>query len=357
MYTTFQRILDQYPDKKLLKEELTVESYSTLLKKWKCGSAIIKRLKEYFNVQQDHVTIRLKADQARVKNGSARRLHKKYRHIESLDIQDLINKVKSSNMTDIALELNIPRHILEGHLRRNGFEQDGKFNRSNPSWIEGKTKETDSRVKEASEKLSKTRKQLFAEGKLQQPDAFMTSEQIKERQEKGEQTRLEKYGNTFGADAGWNRGLTKENTPSIAKAAKKQSVTRKRLIASGEIDKWAWIVASKFDHTSIELAIEEELRNRNIPFETQKVLFNKFLVDAVIEEYKIVIFSDGCYWHGCPEHKKGFKKLAKRQAIDKSQTIYLEKCGYKVFRFWEHEIKKDVKACVDQIEAYVNTQK
>jgi DNA mismatch endonuclease (patch repair protein) len=356
MITTFQRILNEYPDKELLKEELTVAPYSILLKKWKCGSAIIKKLKEHFNIQQDYATIRLKADQARVQNGSARRLHKKYRHIESLDVQELIGKVKNSNMTDVALELGIPRHILSGHLKRNGFEQEKTFKRSNPSWIKGLTKETDPRVNAGAEKVSETRKQLFAEGKLQQPDAFMTPEQIKERQEKGEQTRLERYGNTFG-NIGWNEGLTKETSPIMAKAAKKQSKTRKRLIASGVIDKWTWIGASKFEHTSIELAIEAELTNRGILFETQKVLYNKFLVDEVIEEYKIVIFADGCYWHGCPEHKKGFKKLAKRQAIDKSQNAYLTKCGYKVFRFWEHEIKKDVKACVDQIEAHINEQK
>ena len=298
-----------------------------------------------------------KSVRTRKQNGSYQRLHTKYRWVESLNVSELILKVKNTNMTDVAKELGIPRYILAGHLKRNDFEQERTFKRSNPNWCTGKTKETDLRVKEGAEKLAETRKQLFKEGKLQQPDVFMTPEQIKERQEKGEQTRLEKYGNSFGIGSAWNRGLTKEDNPVLAKAAKKQSKTRKAKIASGEIDKWAWIGASKFDHTSIELSIEKELENHNISFETQKVLFNKFLVDAVIEEYKIVIFSDGCYWHGCPAHKKGFKKLAKRQAIDKSQTIYLEKCGYKVFRFWEHEIKKDVKACVDQVESYINEEK
>jgi hypothetical protein len=244
-----------------------------------------------------------KSVQTRKQNGSYQRLHTKYRWVESLNASDLILKVINTNMTDVAKELNIPRHILSGHLKRNGFEQEKTFKRSNPSWIKGLTKETDSRVNVGAEKISETRKQLFKEGKLQQPDAFMTPDQIKERQNKSEQTRLEKYGNGFGPASGWNAGLTKEDNPIIAKAAKKQSVTRKAKIASGEINMWGVIKASKFDHTSIELAIEQELKNRGIPFETQKVLFNKFLVDAVIEESKIVIFADGCYWHGCLEHK------------------------------------------------------
>ena len=148
-------------------------------------------------------------------------------------------------------------------------------------------------------------------------------------------------------------GGHKHESRSRIESAPKISATRKRLIASGEIDKWSWLKLSKFEHTDIEVAIEEELKNRSILFETQKVLFNKFMPDFVNEEYKIVVFADGCYWHGCLYHNTGFKKASRRQSIDKSQNIYLTKCDYKVFRFWEHEIKKDVKACVDQIEFYI----
>jgi very-short-patch-repair endonuclease len=31
---------------------------------------------------------------------------------------------------------------------------------------------------------------------------------------------------------------------------------------------------------------------------------------------------------------------------DRGQVSYLLKAGYKVFRFWEHEIKKDLNQCI-----------
>lgn len=145
----------------------------------------------------------------------------------------------------------------------------------------------------------------------------------------------------------------KHELRSRIEAASKRSKTRKAKIASGEIDKWIWLKQSKFEHTDIEIALENELKKRNINFETQKVLFNKFMPDLVNEAHKIIIFADGCYWHGCKEHNTGFKKASQRQSIDKSQTIYLTRCGYKVFRFWEHEIKADVKVCVNKIENYI----
>jgi len=44
---------------------------------------------------------------------------------------------------------------------------------------------------------------------------------------------------------------------------------------------------------------------------------------------KLVIQWDGDYWHNLP----------KRRQLDESQDKYMKKCGYKVLRFWEHEVK------------------
>ena len=353
---------------------------------------------------------KIKSVETRQQNGSYQRLHTKYRWLESLDVSELILKVQNSNMTDIAKELNIPRHILEGHLKRNGFEQKGKFKRSNSSWIKGKTKETDPRVKELAEKLSDTRKQLFAEGKLQQPDAFMTPEQIQERQKKGEQTRLEKYGNTFGPSSGWNKGLTKETDERVAKNAEATSKGKTGVPLSEEHRQHLSEACAKSEEvqqhilnlnknfhtgrkrseefkrihsetsplrgktleeiygveeanrlkelsrqgrmnqkpitkeTSIERAIFAELTLRNIVFEKHwKIKIAATEIDAFIQP-NICIYADGDYWHHLPDYI----------VRDARQNKILLENGYKVFRFWQHDIKKDVKACVDQIEAYLN---
>ena len=98
-----------------------------------------------------------KAAAARKANGSAKRLKGKYRWIEQLDTQDLIDRVLKANISVVAREIGCPHYVLRGHLQRHGFEQDG-FKRPEGSWCKGLTKETDSRIQQLSEKISQTRK-------------------------------------------------------------------------------------------------------------------------------------------------------------------------------------------------------
>jgi very-short-patch-repair endonuclease len=92
----------------------------------------------------------------------------------------------------------------------------------------------------------------------------------------------------------------------------------------------------------LEVAGSEILRSIGIEFQEQVLIENKFLVDAFIPEYKIVIQWDGDYWHGFKvtngelDHRQ-----TKRMALDKSQDAYMKKCGYTVLRFWEHEVHND----------------
>jgi very-short-patch-repair endonuclease len=357
MYTTFQRILDMYPDKDILKNELINESYSTLRLKWKCGSVVIKELAKHFNVQQDSESIRKKVDQKRVENGSARRLHIKYRWMESLNYQEILTKVKITNITEVSKELKVPRHIVESYLKHNGYVSDGTFHRVEEQWAKGKTKETDIRIANLAEKLSNTMKEKARQGLINPPFHNKTEEQIKQSINKALQTKLERFDGKYGPP-NWSKGLTKNDHPSIARGAEKTSKTRKAKIASGEIDIWKSIKACHFEGTKIENAVEEVLKVNNLSFTKQELLFNKFLVDFVDQVNKIVIFADGCYFHACDAHRpQELKNWKKRKQIDASQTAYLTKCGYKVFRFWEHEIKADVSKCVQQVVDYINNPK
>ena len=81
-----------------------------------------------------------------------------------------------------------------------------------------------------------------------------------------------------------------------------------------------------FFNTSIERKIKAWLIDVDIDFEFQKkisnVAFPDFLVDSTC------IFADGDYWHKYPE---GTDK-------DRKQDKALKKLGYKILRFWEHDI-------------------
>ena len=69
----------------------------------------------------------------------------------------------------------------------------------------------------------------------------------------------------------------------------------------------------------------------NKDFKEQVLMFDKFLVDVLILSKKLIIQWDGEYWHTQP----------KRKRLDISQDAYLTKCGYKVLRITDKQIKEE----------------
>jgi len=79
--------------------------------------------------------------------------------------------------------------------------------------------------------------------------------------------------------------------------------------------------------------------------------------DIVFKARKLVIFVDGCFWHGCPLHyvrprsKCEFwaGKLRDNTVRDQVQTLCLIEGGWTVLRFWEHEIKAGLEQVVTSV--------
>lgn len=79
--------------------------------------------------------------------------------------------------------------------------------------------------------------------------------------------------------------------------------------------------------------------------------------DILFPRKKLVIFVDGCFWHGCPtcyrrpksNEKYWDHKLIKNIARDRIVEEQLLKSGFRCIRIWEHEVKENVKAIVDKI--------
>jgi len=67
--------------------------------------------------------------------------------------------------------------------------------------------------------------------------------------------------------------------------------------------------------------------------------------DIAFTRARIAVFIDGCFWHGCPQHKGRPKtnaqywnpKIDGNAARDRRQTAALEAAGWQVLRFWEHD--------------------
>ena len=72
----------------------------------------------------------------------------------------------------------------------------------------------------------------------------------------------------------------------------------------------------------------------------------------------IAIFVDGCFWHACPKcyvEPKSNKdywltKIERNVRRDSKISEHLIEGGWKVIRFWEHEIMDDPQACRRKIE-------
>ena len=69
--------------------------------------------------------------------------------------------------------------------------------------------------------------------------------------------------------------------------------------------------------------------------------------DLVFPRNRLVIFVDGCFWHGCRLHRRlpasnrefWRKKINDNRRRDRLVTGHLIQAGWKVVRFWEHSLR------------------
>lgn len=71
--------------------------------------------------------------------------------------------------------------------------------------------------------------------------------------------------------------------------------------------------------------------------------------DFYFRDYKLAVFVDGCFWHGCPVCNRRIpvtreefwrKKIETNRLNDNRVKRKLRSQGYHVIRIWEHDLKK-----------------
>ena len=83
--------------------------------------------------------------------------------------------------------------------------------------------------------------------------------------------------------------------------------------------------------------------------------------DFVFVKAKVAVFCDSHFWHGYRWEEEGKSQIRKNREFwvskierniqrDREVTCFLRQNGWVVLRFWEHEIRKDVEACVKLIQ-------
>lgn len=107
--------------------------------------------------------------------------------------------------------------------------------------------------------------------------------------------------------------------------------------------------------TKPEVILRKELWKKGLRYRLHYDIPGK--PDFVFVGKRIAVFVDGCFWHNCPLHGTKPKtnrkfwedKISKNVERDKKVTRELISLGWKILRFWEHEIKEDVNGVQQKI--------
>lgn len=110
-------------------------------------------------------------------------------------------------------------------------------------------------------------------------------------------------------------------------------------------------------NTKMELKVRSLLHKKGLRFRIHTKLIGK--PDIVFPSKKVVVFLDSCFFHKCPYHyvqPKSNKtywlpKILRNTIRAKEVNSALRKEGWKVMRFWEHQVKKDTENVVNKIIA------
>ncbi|AZG47183.1 very short patch repair endonuclease [Gordonia insulae] len=112
--------------------------------------------------------------------------------------------------------------------------------------------------------------------------------------------------------------------------------------------------------TEAELRVRRNLHARGIRFrvDVKPEPALRARGDIVWRGIRLIVFIDGCFWHGCPQHATRpranaewwAEKLDNNIRRDRRTDLALIDRGWTVLRFWEHE---DSKGVADRIVARI----
>jgi len=114
-------------------------------------------------------------------------------------------------------------------------------------------------------------------------------------------------------------------------------------------------------NTLPELALRRALFARGMRYRVQ-LRVGRVTPDIAFPRKKLVVFVDGCQWHGCPDHYVRPRtyvefwnaKLSSNVARDQRQHRALIDSGWSALRFWEHEVLGSPSGVAERILAVLD---
>lgn len=111
--------------------------------------------------------------------------------------------------------------------------------------------------------------------------------------------------------------------------------------------------------TAPELLLRRALHRRGLRFRVDKAVLpdRRRRADIVFGRARVVVFVDGCFWHGCPVHGTSpsanarfwHEKIETNQRRDRDTDERLKHAGWHVVRIWEHEDPVDGAERIDRL--------
>jgi DNA mismatch endonuclease (patch repair protein) len=99
--------------------------------------------------------------------------------------------------------------------------------------------------------------------------------------------------------------------------------------------------------TGPELIMRSALRALRVRFRSQRNPVSSVArrADFVLLDFHVVVFVDGCFWHGCPRHMTWPRangawwreKISGNRRRDRKTARLLRAAGWSVIRMWEHD--------------------
>jgi DNA mismatch endonuclease (patch repair protein) len=118
--------------------------------------------------------------------------------------------------------------------------------------------------------------------------------------------------------------------------------------------------ANKGRDTSPELAVRRLLHASGLRYRVnlRPVVGLRRSADVVFTRRRLAVLIDGCFWHGCPAHyerpaiNRSYwdAKVTRNRERDEETNAALVANGWRVLRFWEHEVVSDPHAVVKRIQ-------
>lgn len=114
--------------------------------------------------------------------------------------------------------------------------------------------------------------------------------------------------------------------------------------------------------TDPEVALRRILHARGLRYRLDLPLpgLPRRRADLTFTSQRVIVFVDGCFWHGCPEHGTWPKrndewwaaKLRRNVERDRETDLLLQTAGWVVLRIWEHEAPE---RAADRVETLVRS--